>query len=69
MSGHEDASNLFSKGRYLLGKEIIDECMDRIRSEVEHCSNLQGFMIYTSISCGTGSGLGSLICESLSVEY
>ncbi len=69
ISGKEDAANNFSRGHYTIGKEIADLCLDRIRKLAENCTGLQGFLVFHSVGGGTGSGLGSLLLERLSVEY
>merc|ERR1711966_459624 len=33
------------------------------------CTGLQGFMVFNAVGGGTGSGLGSLLLERLSVDY
>ena len=43
--------------------------MDRIRKLTDQCNALQGFMVYHASGGGTGSGLGALILERLSVDY
>jgi len=52
-----------------IGKEIVDLCLDRIRKLADNCTGLQGFMIYHAVGGGTGSGLGCLMLERLSVDY
>lgn len=52
-----------------MGKEIIDLCLDRIRKLADQCTGLQGFLMFHSVGGGTGSGLGSLLLERLSVDY
>jgi len=69
ISGKEDAANNYARGHYTVGKEVIDLCMDRVRLLAEQCTGLQGFMIFHSFGGGTGSGLGSLIQERLSVDF
>lgn len=65
----EDAANNFIFG-YEKGKRLpIDISIDRIRSMVEQCSNIQGIILYHSISGGTGSGFGSLLYERLRIDY
>uniref|UniRef100_A0A914CJG6 Tubulin alpha chain n=1 Tax=Acrobeloides nanus TaxID=290746 RepID=A0A914CJG6_9BILA len=59
ITGKEDAANNYARGHYTIGKEIIDVCMDRIRS----------FLIFHSFGGGTGSGFASLMMERLSVDY
>ncbi|KAL4453337.1 hypothetical protein ABPG74_017544 [Tetrahymena malaccensis] len=69
LSAKEDSANCFSSGYHTIGKEVIDLCLDRIRKLADICSGLQGFFIYNSVGGGTGSGLGSLLLERLSVDY
>ena len=65
----EDAANNFARGYCTVGREIIDNINNRLRSIVDSCDNCQGFIINHSIGGGTGSGLGALIFESLSINY
>ena len=37
--------------------------------QADQCTGLQGFIIFRSVGGGTGSGLGSLLMERLSVDY
>merc|ERR1711957_944408 len=69
ISGKEDAANNYARGHYTIGKEIVDLALDRIRKLADNCTGLQGFMIFHAIGGGTGSGLGSLLMERLSVDY
>ena len=69
VSGKEDAAGIYARGHYTIGKEYIDLILDKIRKLSESCIGIQGFMIYSSVGGGTGSGLGSLLLERLSVEY
>ena len=69
LSGKEDAGNNFARGHYSIGKEVVDLCLDRIRKLAEDCTDLQGFLVFHSVGGGTGSGLGSLLLERLSVDY
>lgn len=59
----------FARGHYTVGKEVIDLAMDRIRRVADGCQALQGFSVFFSTGGGTGSGLGSLLLERLSVDY
>ena len=52
-----------------MGKEYVDQTIDRIRKLVDQCTGLQGFLIFHSFGGGTGSGFSSLLMERLSVEY
>jgi len=69
ISGKEDAANNFARGHYTIGKEIVDLVLDRVRRLADNCTGLQGFMMFHSVGGGTGSGLGSLLLERLSVDY
>lgn len=69
ISAKEDAANNFARGHYTVGKDIIDLALDRIRKMTDNCNGLQGFMIFKALGGGTGSGLGSLLLERLSVDY
>lgn len=48
---------------------MIDVCLDRIRKIADQCTGLQGFLLFHSVGGGSGSGLGSLLLERLSVDY
>jgi tubulin alpha len=69
ISGKEDAANNFARGHYTIGKEIVDMALDRIRKLADNCTGLQGFLVFNAVGGGTGSGLGSLLLERLSVDY
>uniref|UniRef100_A0A368UHL7 Tubulin alpha chain n=1 Tax=Glycine max TaxID=3847 RepID=A0A368UHL7_SOYBN len=69
ISGKEDAANNFARGHYTIGKEIVELCLDRIRKLADNCTGLQGFLVFNAVGGGTGSGLGSLLLERLSVDY
>ncbi len=56
-------------GVFAVGKEIVDLCLDRIRKLADNCTGLQGFLVFHAVGGGTGSGLGSLLLERLSVDY
>ncbi|WOG97990.1 hypothetical protein DCAR_0417331 [Daucus carota subsp. sativus] len=69
ISGKEDAANNFARGHYTVGREIVDSCLDRVRKLADNCTGLQGFLVFNAVGGGTGSGLGSLLLERLSVDY
>merc|ERR1712150_340432 len=69
ITGKEDAANNFARGHYTIGKEIVDLVLDRIRKLADNCTGLQGFMMFNAVGGGTGSGLGCLLLERLSVDY
>merc|ERR1711865_1080388 len=60
---------LFHPEQLIVGKEIVDLVLDRIRKLADNCTGLQGFMIFHAIGGGTGSGLCALLSERLSVDY
>ena len=67
--GKEDAANNYARGHYTIGKELIDQVLEKTRKLSENCSGLQGFMVFHSFGGGTGSGFTSLLMERLSVDY
>lgn len=69
ITGKEDASNNYARGHYTVGKELIDQVLDKIRRVADNCSGLQGFLVFHSFGGGTGSGFGALLMERLSVDY
>ncbi|KAE8699210.1 Tubulin alpha-3 chain [Hibiscus syriacus] len=73
ISGKDDPANNFARGHYtgtsIFGREIVDLCLDRIRKLADNCTGLQGFLVFNAVGGGTGSGLGSLLLERLSVDY
>ena len=69
ITGKEDAASNYARGHYTVGKELIDNVMDRIRKLADQCTGLQGFIITHSMGGGTGSGFFSLLAERLSVDY
>lgn len=62
---------LITFGEYYaaVGRDIIDLCLDRVRKLADNCTGLQGFLVFNAAGGGTGSGLGSLLLERLSVDY
>ena len=69
ITGKEDAANNYARGHYTVGKEIIDQVLDKLRKLSDNCNGLQGFLIFHSFGGGTGSGFTSLLMERLSVDY
>merc|ERR1712159_726095 len=69
ISGKEDAANNYARGHYTIGKEIVDLVLDRVRKLADNCTGLQGFLVFNAVGGGTGSGLGALLLERLSVDY
>jgi len=69
VTGLEDASNNYARGRYTAGRELIDDTMERLRKMAESCEGLQGFLMFHSFGGGTGAGFSSLLMERLSMEF
>merc|ERR1712159_681784 len=46
-----------------------DLVLDRLRKLADNCTGLQGFVVFNACGGGTGSGLGCLMLERLSVDY
>ena len=42
ISGKEDAANNYNRGYYTIGREIVDQCLDRIRKLADSYESLQG---------------------------
>ena len=69
INAKEDAANNYARGHYTVGKQMLDQTLDRIKKSTEMCSGLQGFIVFHSFGGGTGSGFTSLLMETLSIEY
>ena len=72
-----ELQNAWDLGRsnYVDGEKIINfdrghyTIVDRIRKLADQCNGAQGFLMFHSVGGGSGSGLGSLLLERLSVDY
>lgn len=69
IAGKEDAANNYARGHYTVGRELLDDILDRIRRMADQCDGLQGFLFTHSLGGGTGSGLGLLLLEQLLLDY
>ncbi|CAF3662612.1 unnamed protein product [Rotaria sp. Silwood1] len=69
ISGKEDAANNYARGHYTIGKELIDNVLEKLRKITDQCTGLQGFLVFHSFGGGTGSGFTSLLMERLSLDY
>ncbi|KAJ6877303.1 tubulin alpha-3 chain-like [Populus alba x Populus x berolinensis] len=59
---------LFHPEQLISGKE--DAANNFARGHyTDNCTGLQGFLVFNAVGGGTGSGLGSLLLERLSVDY
>jgi len=65
LTGTHDAANNYARGHYTVGKDMIDQLMDKVRKMTDKCDNCQGFMIYHALGGGTGSGFTSLLADQL----
>jgi len=50
-------------------ENISEQCLDKIRKQVEACHSIQGFFIYNALGGGTGSGFSAALLERLSADY
>jgi tubulin alpha len=70
ISGKDDASSNYARGRYTVGKSVLESSMDSLRRLAEGCDlGLQGFMVFHATGGGSGSGIGTLIFEALADEF
>ena len=69
LSGKEDASDIYARGYCTIGKEMIEPALNKIIKLTENCSNLEGFLIMSSVNGGTGSGFNSLLMERIATDF
>ncbi|EGC36435.1 beta tubulin [Dictyostelium purpureum] len=69
INGQSGAGNVWAKGHYTEGVELVDSVLDVVRREAENCDCLQGFQVTHSIGGGTGSGLGTLLISRIREEF
>ncbi|XP_030758423.1 tubulin alpha-1 chain-like [Sitophilus oryzae] len=69
LTGKEDAANNYARGRYSIGKEMLDLALDRTRLVANECHSLQGFVIFRAFGGGTGSGFTTSFLEGLYSDY
>ncbi|GMG20101.1 unnamed protein product [Ambrosiozyma monospora] len=67
--GQSSAGNVWAKGHYTEGAELVDSVLDVVRREAEGCDSLQGFQITHSLGGGTGSGMGTLLISKIKEEF
>jgi tubulin alpha len=67
----EDDANNYARGHYTIGKEQIRQAVEKIKRMSEQCSGLQvqGFLVFHSFGCGTGSGFTSLLLQEINARY
>ena len=56
ITGNEDASNCFARGKFSVAKEIRSDSLIAIRRTVEQMYHLHMIQLFGAISGGTGSG-------------
>ena len=61
ISGTEDSSNCWARGRYCIGRSVTLPACERIRKIVETCDGPQGFLKFYNVGGGTGGGVGNLL--------
>ncbi|XP_026287132.1 tubulin alpha-8 chain-like [Frankliniella occidentalis] len=69
ITGKEDAANNYARGHYSIGRDMIDNVVDRVRKLADQCHSLQGFLLFHSFGGGTGSGFTTLLLERLSEDF
>ncbi|KAJ2146402.1 Tubulin beta-2 chain [Coemansia sp. RSA 678] len=67
--GQNGAGNVWAKGHYTEGAELVDSVLDVVRKEAENSDSLQGFQFTHSLGGGTGSGMGTLLLSKIREEY
>lgn len=67
--GQSLAGNVWAKGHYTEGAELVDSVLDIVRREAEGCDSLQGFQITHSLGGGTGLGMGTLLILKIREEF
>jgi len=65
----KEAGCFATRSHYTVGKEMLEEALEAIAKAVDLCEKLAGFLIYTSLLGGTGSGFAKLLTERLGVLY
>nr|UBO76128.1 beta-tubulin [Chrysosphaeria jannelii] len=67
--GQSGAGNVWAKGHYTEGAELVDNVLEVVRREAENCDSLQGFQITHSLGGGTGAGMGTLLISKIREEF
>lgn len=70
MGWKQDCKNNFFEGINMASTmHIADDIMDRVRLQVDGCSNLQGFFVFHAWGGGTGTGIGTKVLEQLRDQF
>nr|VZI18878.1 unnamed protein product [Spirometra erinaceieuropaei] len=67
--GKEEAANNYARGRFILGAQIMEPIVERVRKEVESTDMCQGFVVNHSTGGGTGSGVTVRVMEHLADTF
>ncbi|KAJ3108239.1 hypothetical protein HDU97_001773 [Phlyctochytrium planicorne] len=65
----ETKIELWAVGYCEYGLSYYEPILEALQKEAERCESLQSFFMISSLGGGTGSGLGSKICEMLYDEF
>ena len=63
------SGNNWACGYEQYGRRYREQILEAVRKAAEACDCLQSFLLVHSMGGGTGSGLGTYICEMLSDEF
>ncbi|KAI9095142.1 Tubulin/FtsZ family, GTPase domain-containing protein [Phlyctochytrium arcticum] len=69
VTSNSGSGNNWAVGNYHYGPIYREEILEAVRRQAEYCDALQSFFMIGSLGGGTGSGLGSYICEMLQDEF
>jgi hypothetical protein len=69
ISRSEGAGGNFAVGYLGEGRAVLPEVMARVEQEIEKTDNVGGIIVIHALGGGTGSGLGSLIIESIKERH
>ena len=62
----QDCKSNFFEGRFMASHlKVKEDVLDRVRLQVDLCTNLQGFFVFHAFGGGTGSGVGCEILHDL----
>jgi hypothetical protein len=66
---HGGAGNNWAVGYQMCSGEFLEECLDKVSREMEHCDVSPVITIVQSVAGGTGSGLGTAMTEQVGDLY
>jgi len=69
VTGYEDASNCYARGKFKVGKELREETLLNLRRTIEQIDILNIIQTFGARSGGTGSGFCSHLFEALGDIY